>query len=70
MQNPEFSLPQTITKTLGSYRLELRDSLGRTASQTLAVTAGELARVNVVPISSAIIKGSNTLAYIRLSDRL
>ncbi len=64
------TLSETYTKNVGVYRLQVRDSLGRMGETTLAVRAGDLSKIVLSPISTMIRKGSNTLAIVRLQDRL
>jgi hypothetical protein len=51
-------------------RLEFQDKEGRHATDTIAVQAGPLALASLSPISSALLKGANTLVTLRLRDAL
>ncbi len=64
------ALPNSITKKIGVYRLLIRDSIGISGELTFLVQSGILSQVRIVPISSALVKGTSTLAMVRLLDRL
>lgn len=64
------SLPTDITKKIGVYRFIAKDNSGISGEFTFAVEAGTLSQVRIVPISSALVRGTRTLANIRLLDRL
>lgn len=68
--NSDYTLPTRYTKTVWVYRLEFRDALGRHATNTIAVNAGPIAMASFSPVSSALLKGSNTVVTLRLRDAL
>lgn len=65
-----YTLPTTYTKKTGVLRLEFRDREGRSATNTLAIQSGPIARASFSPLSSALMKDSNTLVSLRLRDAL
>ncbi len=64
------TLPTSITKKIGVYRMIIRDAVGISGEFTFAVQSGVLSQVRIVPISSALVKGATTVAMVRLLDRL
>ena len=63
-------IPTIVTKTIGVYREIIRDARGVSGEFTFAVESGRLSQLRVTPISSALVRGSETLAMVRLLDRL
>ncbi|MBC7503535.1 VCBS repeat-containing protein [Candidatus Gracilibacteria bacterium] len=64
------TLPTDVTKKVGVYRVLIRDSRGVSGELTFGVISGSLSQIRVTPVSSALVRGTSTLAMIRLLDRL
>jgi hypothetical protein len=63
-------LPLEITKKTGVYRIIISDATGISGEMTFSVVSGPLSQIRIVPISSALVRGSRTLSMISLLDRL
>lgn len=68
--NNEYTLSYTYSKKIGTYRFVLTDAVGHHGESTLVVTSGPLDRATFIPISSAIVMGSDSLGILRLTDKL
>ena len=64
------TLPLSITKKTGVYRVIVQNSGGISGEMTFAVRSGSLSQIRIVPISSVLVRGARTLAMVRLLDRL
>ncbi len=63
-------LPLDVTKKIGVYRVIIKDKDGISGEITFAVQSWILSQIRVIPISSALVRWTKTLAMIRLLDRL
>lgn len=61
VSSSSFTLPDKFAKQIGVYRLTFSDKDARTGEVSIAVRAGALTNVTFTPVSSMIVKGSNTL---------
>ncbi len=65
-----YTIPVDYTKRIGVYTFVARDATGRMGSATLAVRSGPFDSITIQPVSSAILHGTSTFGFIRLTDRL
>lgn len=63
-------LPLDVTKKIGVYRVIITDKEGISGEITFAVQSWILSQIRIVPVSSALVRWTKTLAMVRLTDRL
>ncbi len=65
-----YTIPVDYTKRIGVYKFVARDATGRMGTTTLAVRSGPFDSITILPVSSAILHGTSTFGFVRLTDRL
>lgn len=65
----KFALPAAITKNTGVYRAIFSGNDGISGELIFSVRAGELSQIELSPISTAIVKDSETLVTLSLFDK-
>ncbi len=68
INTPSYALPDQYRRQVWLIRLEFIDSQKRHATQSIAIQSWPLQRASFSPVSSALMKDSNTLVYLRLRD--
>lgn len=69
-KNGKIEIPASVSKNIGVYRAIITGADGISGEMTFSVRAGELAKISLNPVSSAIVKDSETLVTLSLQDSL
>jgi hypothetical protein len=62
------AIPKKFLGTVWVYRFVVSDASDRFGESTLSIVSWPLSKITFEPISSQVLKGSNTLAFINLKD--
>lgn len=66
--NGKFSIPDSIAKNMGVYRIFVRDNTGAEGEMTFAVKSGNLAKIELKPSASRMMIGRDNIVTLSLLD--
>lgn len=69
-QDEKVTIPDAITKNIGTYRAILSGEDGVAGELTFSVVSGKFSQISLAPVSTMIVKDSTTLVTLSLQDQL